>query len=148
MHINSEDLKARFALFPDDELLNRYASGSLTEAASELAKAELQSRGIPVPPVVAIVEEDDELYYGDLLLLMRYLTPVNAHIVSSCLNAGGVPAIACDTNTVQMNLLYFDVFGGASIRIPEVFVSDAIEIMRAYGRGDLQLREDFDEDLN
>jgi hypothetical protein len=43
------ELSSLFAMLTDEELAARLASGELTESASKLAAAELQSRGVDLP---------------------------------------------------------------------------------------------------
>ena len=140
-----QDLKERIALLPDDELSARYASRQFTDAASGLALAEIQSRGIPEPAFSIIAENvGDEPYYGDLQRVARDLTPTEAHLLCGYLNAAGIPAEACDTHIVQMNSLLSVAVGGASVRVPESFMTEALEVMDAFRRGEFQLDEDFD----
>lgn len=147
MDENLQDLKEHMGLLPDDELLSRYASRGLTEVASGLAVAEMQARGIPVPALAAVAEETEEAYYGDLERVARNLTPTEAHILCGYLNAAGIPAEACDTNTVQVNTLLTFAMGGASVRVPESFMQEALAVMDAFKRGEFQLDEDFDGEV-
>jgi len=67
-------------------------------------------------------------------------------MLCSCLNAGGVPAEAGDTNLVQAHSLLAGAVGGASIRVPANYVAEARELIAAFKRGDFALDEDFNSD--
>lgn len=88
----------------------------------------------------------DPDYAGDLTLLARHLTPTEAHMLCARLQACGIPAEACDTNTVQTHSLLAPALGGASLRVPERYVDEARALMAALERGDFALDEDFGAD--
>ena len=86
----------------------------------------------------------DFLYEGDLVLVARYLSPTEAHMLCACLNAGGVPAQAGDTELTQLHSLLAGAVGGASVRVPKNFVAEAEAVIEAFKRGDFALDEGFD----
>jgi hypothetical protein len=83
-------------------------------------------------------------YHGDMQIVARHLTPTEAHMLCACLHAAGVPAEAGDTNLVQAHSLLTSAVGGACVRVPQEFVANAEEVMRAFQRGDFSLDDDFD----
>jgi hypothetical protein len=137
-----------FAMLTDEELAARLASGELTESASKLAAAELQSRGIDLPacpaPVVPIAGE----YLGDMVLLERGLTATQAHIMCSMLRSAGIHADAGDTNFVQTYALLTIAVGGANVRVPASQLEEAKSVLAAFLAGDFSLDDDFCSDVD
>jgi hypothetical protein len=86
----------------------------------------------------------DDRFLGDMVIIERGLTFTEAHILCSCLRAGGVPARVGDVHIVQTDPLLSIAVGGACIRVPEARVAAARQVLEAYRRGDFGLDEDFD----
>jgi len=81
-------------------------------------------------------------YEGDFVTVAQFLDPTDAHIVRSCLEAAGVPAIVADANMVQMHSLMSIAVGGVRIRVPENHVAEAKQVIEAFNRGDFALPDD------
>jgi hypothetical protein len=146
MTSNHEELARQFENFSDEELIRRGNSGGLTDAAQAVATAELERRSLPAP-ILKNVEADDEateIYDGDMVIVARYLEPTEAHMLCSCLQAAGVPAITSDTNFVQGDFLLTVALGGAKIQVPKDFAEEALQVIQAFKRGDFALGDDFD----
>ncbi len=79
---------------------------------------------------------------GDFVTVAQFLNPTEAHIVCSCLEAAGVPAVVADANLVQMNSLWAVAFGGVRIRVPSTRATEAKEVIDAFNRGDFALPEE------
>src|SRR5207244_1994340 len=111
MSVTRESLSKEFQLLKDEELLDRFHSGDLTELAHEVAAAELQRRGIDLAMPKAgagadePVDKRSETIEGDLVLLARFETPLQGHVLKGRLDAEGVPAIIADANIVGTNPL-------------------------------------------
>jgi len=148
MNSDRDDLIAQYQLLSDEELMSRGTSGGLTTLAQSVAVAEARARGISLPDLEPIDEaiETEGPYHGDMKIVARYLTPTEAHMLCSCLQAAGIPAEAGDTNLVQAHSLLAGAVGGACLRVPEQFVSEAMEVIAAFKRGEFALGEDFDFD--
>ena len=80
----------------------------------------------------------------DFEIFAHYLNPTDAHVICSCLVAGGVPAMVADANLVQMNDLLAFAVGGVRILVPTSHKAKAREILEAFDRGDLTLSENDD----
>jgi hypothetical protein len=80
----------------------------------------------------------------DLVILARYLTPVDAFIVRNCLRASGVPAVVADDQLVQTNSLWTMALGGVRVLVPQEHLAEAQLLLSALERGELALREDAD----
>lgn len=127
----------------DDELLHRIQCG-LTDEAHQIALSEVRRRDLRVPLEAATVESEPEPYLGDMVILEHSLTPTEAQMLSSCLAAAGIRAVADDTNLVQANSLWSIALGGAKVRVPQTQLADAREVLAAFRRGDFALEDDFD----
>ena len=148
MNSDRDDLTAQFQLLSDEELISRGTSGGLTALAQSVAIAEARVRGLSLPELEPMDEaiEIEVPYHGDMKIVARYLTPTEAHMLCSCLQAAGVPAETGDTNLVQAHSLLAGAIGGACLRVPEQFVQEAMEVIAAFKRGEFALGEDFDFD--
>jgi hypothetical protein len=137
-------LAGKYRDLETEELLNLFRSG-LTELAEEVAVAELSARGVAVP---SRPEADDLLaadaYAGDFVPVARYFNPTEAHVLQACLQAADVPAVVTDAGLVQANSLLTVALGGVRVLVPEGFVAQAQDVIDAFNRGDLELRDDTD----
>lgn len=95
---------------------------------------------------MATSSETPSEYQGDPTIVARHLTPTEAHILCSCLNAAGVPAETGDTHLVQAYSLLEIAVGGACIRVPAIFFQEAQDVIAAFKRGDFELNDDFNPD--
>ena len=141
-----EDLEQSFRALAADELTQRVASGTLPELARWVAIAELKRRRlqIPVADPVRTIADGDAGYHGDMTMVARNLDATEAYMLCSCLRAGGVPADSGDTNLVQAHSLLTIAVGGACVRVPGNYLAEALEVIAAFKRGELQLDADFD----
>jgi len=140
--MGTPELISLFRQLTDEELVHRASSGDLTEQAQAVAEKEVADRQLSLP-VRQAANAQHSAYQGDLVIVARHLTATEAHMLSSCLNAAGVPADAGDTNFVQTHSLLIGAVGGASIRVPANFVDEAHKVIAAYQRGEFDLGEDF-----
>jgi len=85
-----------------------------------------------------------DTYQGDWTVVARHLSPTEAHMLCSCLNAGGVPARADDVELMQAHSLLAAAVGGARVRVPLNFVAEAQAVMAAFRQGAFEIDEDFD----
>jgi len=136
-------LAAKYAEFETDELLALYREG-LTELAAQVAVSELNSRGVMPPEIPSAEEAAPEEYAGDLVVVARRSTPTEAHILQARLHAAGLPAVVTDAGLVQANSLLTVAVGGVRVLVPEAFVEEALELVAALERGDLELDDDAD----
>jgi Putative prokaryotic signal transducing protein len=156
MIVTRESLMEHFGLLGDDELLDQFRSGDLTELAHDVAGAELARRKIDpsmkpetpgpevAPPAAAALPEDEAgTSDDDLVLLGRFYNPVDAYLLQSRLDAEGVPAIVVDALTYQ-NMAFGAVVGGVRVLVPESYVARAVEIKKEIDRGDFALDDKAD----
>jgi len=149
MAITRESLLDRFRLLSDKELLGLLQSGDLIDLAKEVAAEELRQRGVEVakPATEADTANENALGSednaptggGDLVLIARFFTPVEAHMLQSRLQAEGVPAVVADAQIVGVNPLLTMAVGGVRVLVPESDLERAREIVIAIERGDYAL---------
>ncbi|MBV8746903.1 MAG: DUF2007 domain-containing protein [Xanthobacteraceae bacterium] len=154
MDVTPESLAEKFRLYNDDELLELFRSGELTEMAQTIARAELASRGIDpgratAPPSRSPDQEpepepdSEPVIQGDLVMVARMLNPIEAEMLRGRLEAEGVPAMVADTLAYQTNVLKL-ALGGVRVMVPEAYLAQAREIVRADARGDYALDDGTD----
>ncbi len=141
MRTDPTDLASLFHKLTDDELLYRYGSNTLTDAAKIVALEEINRRGLEAPMPEAPEPEDAD-YAGDFEMVARYLNPTDAHVVCSCLKMAGIPAVVADAQLVQTNSLWAVALGGARILVPALHVAEAKAVIAAFERGEFALRDD------
>src|SRR6478672_774427 len=108
MDVTPESLAEKFRLYEDNELLELFRSGDLTELAQTVARAELASRGIDpassaAPSSPPPDEEPEQAVEGDLVMVARMYNPLEAEMLRGRLESEGIPAMVADTQTAQVN---------------------------------------------
>ena len=147
MTITSESLARHFASLPDEELVEKFQSGELTDLAQDLAAAELRARRIDVPrrkPTVAnpaLPEEEEAnvipmVIGGDLVQLASFSDLNSANLLQSRLDAEGVPAIVPDTFASLADGHFL-----VRVMVPESYFERAAQIKMRIDRGDYELDE-------
>lgn len=142
MDQTQQDLREHFRSSTDEELLQRYASGDLTEQAQALAGAELRRRGLALPAMPAA--DAPTAYLGDLQPVASFFNATDAQVLLSCFQVSGVPALLADANLIQTCSLLTPALGGVRILVPAAYVAQAREVLAAFERGDLRLDDDTD----
>ena len=143
MTARNDDLIALFQSLSDEAVIERAASGDLTEEAQEIALAELSVRALALPPQTAVEAATPIPYQGDLTMVANNLSATEAHMLCACLRAAGIAAQTADTNLVQTHNLLAIAVGGASVRVAANDVAQAHAVMAAYERGEYALDDDF-----
>ena len=138
MESNKKDLADRFREISDDEILARLISGDLNEVAQSVALSELAARGLPLPDPIGSPQESTRTE-GDFEVVARYLNPIHAHIVRSCLEAAGVPAMLADDNLVRMLSIASVAVGGVRVMVPAPRAAEARQVIASFNRGDYSL---------
>jgi len=144
-----QSLVDHFALVSDEELLDQFRSGGLTDLAQDVAAAELRSRNIDVsetrsPTSSAEPEVDANAGWSseDLVQVAR-LSSVNAGLLQSRLNVEGVPAIVAD-DFASRNIPFGVGGDGVRVLVPESFLERAVEIKKKIDRGEYALDDKAD----
>jgi hypothetical protein len=147
MDITPESVAEKFRLYSDDELLELLGSGDLTELAQSVARAELASRGISPTDAAAVPAseaEPESAVEGDLVMVARIYDPLEAEMLRGRLESEGIPAMVADTLTAQTNPFYKLAIGGVRVMVPEAYLAQARDIVRADARGDYALDDNAD----
>ena len=139
-------LEETFRELADEELLRRCKTGELTDFAQSIALAELRARGLTPPAIPETPPQRDPDYQGDWILVARYLSYMEVHLLRSCLVAAGIPAEVADAQLVQTDALLIPAMRGASLRVPASRAAEALEVIAAYKRGEFQLDDNFEPD--
>jgi hypothetical protein len=149
MTVTRQSLVEHFRLLSDDELLDQFQSGNLTNLAQDVAAAELRSRKIdfsetrsPNPSTEPEVDVKAAWSSEDLVLVAR-LNSVSAHLLQSRLNAEGVPAIVAD-DFAYRNVPFGVGVDGVRVLVPESYFDRAAEIKKKIDRGDYALDDKAD----
>ena len=137
-----EELQQSYSRLSDAEVTRLAACGTLTELAQSVAVAELRARGLPIPVPPQPKPVEDEVYPGRMRIVARNLSYIEAHILSSLLNAEGIPAQPGNVNLVQTNTLLSIAVGGACIYVREAFAAEAARVIADYNRGRYRLHDD------
>lgn len=80
----------------------------------------------------------------DLFTVAQFMVPTDAHLAQGCLIAAGIPAVVADANHAQAYQLIIPAMGGVRVQVPEAYLQQAQETLRALARGDFALGEDAD----
>jgi hypothetical protein len=144
------ELSETYREMSDDELVERWTEGHLTEIAKEVARAEFARRGMAVPARTAADDEDDtpdgtaaeETVVFETVA--RSLIPSDLHILCARLEADGIPAFVVDDNITRMNSLWSVAVGGARLLVPQSFATEAKQIIGYVRSGRFRLREGDD----
>ena len=83
-------------------------------------------------------------YQGDWVIVDRYLSYIEVHLLQSCLKGAGIPALVSDAQLVQTDPLLSPALRGASLRVPAERFDEAKELLAAIKRGDFALDDDFE----
>jgi hypothetical protein len=84
----------------------------------------------------------DDPYLGDMHIVARFLSAIEANILCSFLQSCGLDAQAGDTNLVQTDSLLTIAMGGACVRVPSLQKTAALELISARNRGEFEIRDD------
>jgi hypothetical protein len=131
----------------DEELMQRWTEGRLTQIAMEVAREEFSRRGIEPGPVL----QDDEAAAATepqetvtFVTLARSLVPGELQILRGRLESEGIPAFVIDDNINRMTSLWSIAVGGARLLVPQQFAAEARQIIGLVKSGKFSVREDDD----
>ncbi len=80
----------------------------------------------------------------DFVTVARGLTPMEALLLESCLQACGVPARADDVHLLLAHGLLAPALGGARLSVPASHEHQARRLVAAHARGEFAIDENFD----
>jgi cell division septation protein DedD len=147
MAITYESLARHFVRLPDEELIEKFQSGELTDLAQDVAAAELRTRRIEVPrrkpalpePISTAEPDIEPMAIGaDLVQLASFDNLSSAILLQSRLDAEGVPAMVADA------FGYLKESGLVRVLVPESYFERAALIKMRIDRGDYALDDKAD----
>ena len=142
------DLTDTYRDMSDEELMERWLDGHLTDVAMDVARAEFSRRGIAAPEVVPREDDDDEGPGSEeavrFVTVARSLIPSELHILRARLEGDGIPAFVVDDNITRMNSLWSVAVGGARLQVPQQRAAEAKQIIAYVKSGRFALGEDDD----
>jgi len=152
VEVSREDLTQHFESLPDEELLQRLRSGTLTPLAIQVAGDILRSRGIdPLPftdagdstvdPVVGLDGKD-----LDLVTVSVEWDPLKASLLRALLESHGIFAYVWGEHLATAHLFLSNAGGGSRLQVRRDQVSQASELISAFERGELEAPDLPDED--
>ena len=151
MNVSKEDLQERFKDLSDQVLLDRLQAGTLTPVATEVALAELRSRGIDAPTHPdaldsnAADEQDESLDPEadvDLVTVAQFSNVLEANVLRNCLESHSVFAFVWGEHLGIANVLLSTMSGGVRVQVRQDQVERARDIIAALERGDLAIDEE------
>jgi hypothetical protein len=142
MEVSREDLERRYAEVSDQELLDRYSSGTLTELAKSVVREESRRRGLSVALATdepAALEPPVPQARGPLVPVATQLTYTEANILCSLLNSEG---IACELAHAYLSTAHHFLSastGGVRLLVAESDLPRVREVIAALKRGEYAL---------
>jgi len=126
----------------DEELIEMWRSGKLTELAHEVAANELRQRGIDLDRLPrAAVEPDSEpgASTSGFVTVYKTLSLSQAQLLRARLQVEGFPPYVADEHTVQTDQLLAPAMGGFRVRVPREMADEARQLLSDIEAGKLAL---------
>jgi len=139
-----DDLTETYRDMSEEELMDRWATGNLTEVAMAVARAEFLKRRIQPPEMAPaeIVEPETGIEETVIFVTVaRSLIPSELHILRARLEADGIRSFVADDNTTQANSLWSVAVGGARLLVAQELAEEARQIIDLMKSGKFALRE-------
>jgi len=137
----SESLIAFHRELADAALLERLASGALTDEARRIALDECARRRLSIPtpdlPPTSVTA-------AGLRPFITHLDWTDAQVLKSLLESEGIPVHAADSHLATANPFLSNATGGIRLWLPENHLARAHEIVRMLKEGAFQIDENID----
>ena len=146
MTIFQKALAELYRHYSDEYLLEKLRSGTLIDLAVQVAKEELESRGIAYVPLPEQEAPVTPAIYDPLqfVTVASSLNSISMHILRARLEAEGIPAILADANMAQSYSLVSVAVGGVRLQVPTEFVDEARQIIADVNSGALAMTDEDD----
>jgi hypothetical protein len=128
----------------DEELMERWLEGNLTDIAVEVARDEFFRRGTTppdLPPRERPERTTDTEETVTFVTVARSLIPSDLHVLHARLEGDGIPSLVVDDNIARMNSLWSVAVGGARLLVPQQFAAEANEVISLLRAGRFALGE-------
>jgi len=143
MEVSREDLIQRFEVLSDEDLSASLRSGTLTPLAAEVAGNILSSRG--VDPVSFSEIDHAE---SDLVTVSVQWDAMKANLLRSLLESHGIFVHLWGEHLATAHVFLSNAGGGTRLQVPGDQVSQAIELIGAFERGELESPDLPEEDAD
>lgn len=132
--------------FSDEYLLEKLRSETMIELAEQVAKEELESRGICYLPMreQEFVAPPVRNYPLEYVTVASSFNSITMHILRARLEAEGIPAILADANMAQSYSLASVAVGGVRVQVPVEYTDEAEQIIADVNSGALMLTDEDD----
>ena len=143
----SAGLSETFRQMSDEELIERWCGGCLTEFAIDAAQTEFLRRGVLAPEYVAKDMADtigEVLDPSELVEIARSQEISELQMLSARLDSEGIPSLIVNENTNRMGPQFSNAAGGARLLVLAQYAPDAREIVALVKAGIFALRDDED----
>jgi len=141
------DLSETYRDMSDEELLERWIDGHLTEIAMQVAREEFSRRGIQAPEVAAqppaqqLPTAEETVTF---VTVARSLVPWELHVLRARLEGDGIPSFVIDDHVNRINSLWSIAVGGARLLVAQQQAAEAKQIIDHVKSGRFALREGDD----
>jgi hypothetical protein len=144
MSDHRDELSETFSRMSDEELVERWSTGMLTETALEVARAEFAKRQIAPPGLPSRAVEEDLGPQPDVAFatVARSLEPLQIEMLRARLRAEGIDAFTVDSGINQANALIAIAVGGVRLMVPRESADEARRIIQLIRAGSFALRDD------
>jgi hypothetical protein len=148
VEVSRQELTKRFRTFTDEELLRHLQSGNLTPLATEVATAEIRSRGLePQFAGGQATEEGSDAPRGahaDLVTVSEAWDPLQANVLRGRLESEGISAYVWSEPVGTP-----DASGGrARVQVERQHLEQAKSVISAIERGDLEVPDSPDTKIS
>jgi len=93
-----------------------------------------------------MTEPEKSAGHGPLQVCARFLSPLDAQVLASCLQNAGINAQVMDGETIFVSGAVFGASADSGVRVmvPESQLVDAMRVRAAYDAGELAIDENYD----
>lgn len=146
MSISEEELKDRYSLFTDDELLRLWNKNTLTDLAQIILRKELQNRGITPPELNDLENIEINEDIDPWVTVERYSSAFEAHLLRGRLESEDIPAVLADEHIISANWFLSNAIGGVRVRVPYSYIEQAAVIINEHTSGKYEISDEEAEE--
>jgi hypothetical protein len=147
MEVPRAELSESFSQMSDEELMERWCDGCLTDIAVEVARNEFSLRGVQPPPYVPRdldTRAANEGNPSELVEIARSQMFGNLEVLRARLDSEGIPSLIVNENSNRMGPQFSNTAGGARLLVLSQFADDAKQIVALLNAGAFVLGEGDD----
>jgi hypothetical protein len=143
--MDRDTLAREYRNISDEELIDMWGSGKLTELARDVAANELRERGVDLDRLPrTTVEHDSEpgASTSGFVTIYKTMSLSEAQLLRARLEVEGFPPYVADEHTVQTDQLLAPAMGGFRVRVPREMADEARQLLSEIQAGKLALDND------